>query len=157
MSTTTILRLEIPHHYYGYVILTTLLGHMVASMVCSAHVMKARKEYQVLYPNLYAVPGYHKHAEVFNRIQRGHQQMLESLTTFSLLTLIGGWHYPILCSVCALIHALGCVLYQRGYADMTVPVETARHSKGGGPLKYIALVGSLFATIRVAGTLNGWW
>ena len=42
--------------------------------VMSGLVMKARKELDVKYPNLYATPGYHKNADEFNRIQRGHQK-----------------------------------------------------------------------------------
>ena len=35
--------------------------------------MKARKDFDVKYPNLYATPGLHKHADAFNSVQRGHQ------------------------------------------------------------------------------------
>ena len=39
----------------------------------SGGVMAARKKLDVKYPNLYATPGFHKHADEFNSIQRGHQ------------------------------------------------------------------------------------
>ena len=36
-----------------------------------------RTEYDVQYPNLYAVPKLHKDADAFNRVQRGHQVRAE--------------------------------------------------------------------------------
>ena len=41
--------------------------------------MTARKQYMIRYPNLYATPGYHKNADEFNRVQRGHMNMLETI------------------------------------------------------------------------------
>jgi len=60
---------------YGYAILgCAVLPTVVNLAVMSGLVMKARKELDVKYPNLYATPGYHKNADEFNRIQRGHQK-----------------------------------------------------------------------------------
>jgi glutathione S-transferase len=41
--------------------------------------MKARKEYGIGYPNLYATPGYHDKADEFNRVQRSHQNYMEGM------------------------------------------------------------------------------
>jgi glutathione S-transferase len=90
--------IEVPNNY-GYVILSCVLGQMVTSIYMGGPVMNGRKKYDVPYPNLYATPGYHKEADAFNRIQRGHQNMFELMSTFSLMALIGGLKYPIACSV----------------------------------------------------------
>ena len=58
--------------------------------------MQAREDYGVHLPHMYATPGYHMEAEAFNRVQRGHQNMFESLSTFTFLTLVGGLKYVLL-------------------------------------------------------------
>ncbi|KAL3916912.1 MAG: hypothetical protein SGILL_004960, partial [Bacillariaceae sp.] len=57
--------------------------------------MTARDKCNVQYPNLYATPGFHKEADEFNRVQRGHQNFLEANDTYAILTLLGGLKYPI--------------------------------------------------------------
>ena len=83
------LTLTFPAHY-GYVVIGNLLGTFATSMHLGGMVMTARKEYKVEYPNLYATPKYHEKADEFNRVQRGHQSMLESSTVAILASLIGG-------------------------------------------------------------------
>jgi len=61
--------------------------------------MKARKKYNVPYPNCYAVPGYHKNADEFNRVQRSHQNYMEGLDQYIAMTLLGGLKHPIACAV----------------------------------------------------------
>jgi glutathione S-transferase len=118
--------------------------------------MKARDKFDVQYPNLYASPGYHKQADEFNRVQRGHQNMLESWTTFTAVSLLGGLKYPIAVSIYGILYSVGNILFQVGYADTTLDVKMARYKKGGG-LKYVGLLGSLGACISLAGSLNKWW
>ena len=79
----------LPNHY-GWVILTCVIGKAVTSSALGFMVMRARRECDVHYPNLYATPGYHKNADVFNRVQRGHQSMFETAPVFMLMALIGG-------------------------------------------------------------------
>jgi MAPEG family len=100
------------------------------------------------YPNLYAVPGYHKEADAFNRVQRGHQNMLETLPLILGMGLIGGLKYPITAGIIGATHSLGCVLYQLGYSDTSLDVTTARFKKGGF-LKPLAEMSSLIMTIKV--------
>lgn len=118
--------------------------------------MKARKEYDVKYPNLYAVPGYHKQADEFNRVQRGHQQSFELITTFSISSLLGGLKYPIACSVYGVLFSLGNCLYLAGYSDNSLDVKDARYKKGG-IIRIIGLLGSVGSAFSLAGSLNGWW
>ena len=94
--------------------------------------MKARKEFNVQYPNLYATPGYHKDADAFNRVQRGHQAVLvESLPSFTLSALVAGVCYPVTMSITGLAWSVGAYLFQLGYADTSLDVKMARYKKGG--------------------------
>lgn len=81
--------IDIPDNY-GYVVLTTLVGQFFVTSLMGGNVMTARKNLDVPLPNLYATPGVHKNAEEFNRIQRGHQNMLESITSVTAMALVGG-------------------------------------------------------------------
>jgi glutathione S-transferase len=142
---------------YGYVILSSVIGSgFVVSTYMGGAVMQARKKFQVPYPNLYATPGYHKDADAFNRVQRGHQSYFELLPTFMILALIGGLKHPIASSVLSLVWSLGCVLFLVGYSDTNLDVAMARYKKGGG-LKWIGFLGVIGLTISLCGDMNGWW
>ncbi|KAL7580473.1 hypothetical protein ACA910_004487 [Epithemia clementina (nom. ined.)] len=147
--------IQVPENY-GYVVLTTVVGQFVVSFAMGGAVMAAREKYNVQYPNLYATPGYHKEADNFNRVQRGHQNMLEMISTYSLLALIGGLRNPIVCSISSVLYLSGSFLYQLGYADTNKDVATARYAKGG-IIKYAGLLGAMVSTIQFAGSLNKWW
>ncbi|KAL3917457.1 MAG: hypothetical protein SGILL_004705 [Bacillariaceae sp.] len=134
---------------YGFVILGTGLGSFVANMMMSGKVMSAREQYKVEYPNLYAVPGFHKQADEFNRVQRGHQNYLEGVDSYVVMTLLGGLKFPIACAVGTVFYFLGCILYAKGYSDNSVDVKVARHKKGG-PIKYIGLLTSLISMCSLA-------
>ncbi|KAL3926238.1 MAG: hypothetical protein SGBAC_013554, partial [Bacillariaceae sp.] len=72
--------IEVPAQY-GWVILGAGVAPVITSVILSGSVMSARKEHNVQYPNLYAVPGFHKSADAFNRVQRGHQNYLEGVNS----------------------------------------------------------------------------
>ena len=110
---------------------------------------------KLLFP-LSLQPGFHKHAEEFNRIQRGHQNYLEHLTHFTVVSLIGGLKHPLLCSAAGAMFSIGSILYQLGYADMKLPVETARFKKGS-IIKWIGYLGALGASVSLVGTIQQWW
>mmetsp|Transcript_13727 Transcript_13727/g.13893 ORF Transcript_13727/g.13893 Transcript_13727/m.13893 type:complete len:87 (+) Transcript_13727:78-338(+) len=81
--------LDVPAEY-GYAIIGCVVIPTMAGMHMGGPVMKARKECDVPYPNCYATPGYHKRADEFNRVQRGHQNYYEGLTSYMAMALIGG-------------------------------------------------------------------
>ena len=147
--------LQVPPNY-GYVLLSCVVSPFVTTFVMGGNVMAARKKYNVTYPNLYATPGFHKDADAFNRVQRGHQSMFETLWFFLPAALVGGLKHPIAVSIEGILYCVGGYLYQLGYADTKLDVETARHLKGG-PIKSIAVFGVCGAVISLAGSLNGWW
>mmetsp|Transcript_30907 Transcript_30907/g.45795 ORF Transcript_30907/g.45795 Transcript_30907/m.45795 type:complete len:153 (-) Transcript_30907:149-607(-) len=145
---------EVPSTF-GYVVLSCVVGPMVATFAMSGEVMSARKKYNVGYPNLYATPGFHKQADEFNRVQRGHQNMLELVGIFIPAALVGGIKHPIAASVFGLLFTVGNVLYQRGYSDLSLDVKKARHLKGG-PLRIIGFFGAVGTTISFSLSCLGW-
>jgi glutathione S-transferase len=122
---------------YGYVLLTAGILPSVSNVFLGAIVMKARKQFNVQYPNLYGVPGYHKNADEFNRVQRGHQHIFEAISDFRICSLIGGLQHPIAVAVAGLVWNVGSVLFMLGYKDTALDVKTARLRKGG-PLQPLA-------------------
>ena len=89
----TTMTVEVPSAY-GYVILTAGVGAFVMNIMLGGLVMQARKKYGIKYPNLYAVPGYHKDADAFNRVQRGHQHIYEEMCNVTAMLLVGGLKHP---------------------------------------------------------------
>jgi glutathione S-transferase len=155
-TSTMMTSVTIPHHY-GFVILSSCIGNgFILSMYLGSTVMTARKKYQVPYPHGYATPGYHKEADAFNRVQRGHYNVLETLSTFVICSLIGGLRYPLAVTAFNIVHFIGCILFQMGYSDTALDVELARYKKGGG-LKWVGLFGVLYCTVAYAGKCQGWW
>mmetsp|Transcript_20625 Transcript_20625/g.43201 ORF Transcript_20625/g.43201 Transcript_20625/m.43201 type:complete len:151 (-) Transcript_20625:168-620(-) len=147
--------IDIPENY-GYVVLTTLVGQFFVSFSMGGNVIVARKKYNVPIPNLYATPGQHKEADAFNRVQRGHQSMFETLGAFTGLALVGGLKNPITCSICSALYLGGCYLFQVGYSDIKLDVADARYKKGGW-LKWVGLLGVMGCSINFAGSVNKWW
>lgn len=80
---------------YGLCIVSNVFGTFAMGTFLGSKVMKARDEYDVQYPNLYATPGFHKQADAFNRVQRGHQSMFESVAPTILASLVGGLRYVV--------------------------------------------------------------
>ena len=141
---------------YGYVVLCVGVGSFLVTMMMGGAVMAARKKFNVGYPNLYAVPGYHKNADEFNRVQRGHQNMFETLSSVITMTLLGGLKHPISCSVAYCLYLLGSYFYLLGYSDSALDVKMARYKKGGG-IKWIGILWSMGCNVSLAGSILGWW
>jgi glutathione S-transferase len=152
MSFTTI---QVPSTY-GFVLATSIVLQFMTSMYMGGKVMEARKKFNVPYPNLYATPGYHKDADAFNRVQRGHQSYYETFGVFTLAALVGGLKYPLISLACIFMFNIGCCLYQVGYADVTLPVETARY-KRGGQIKWIGLLTAIGTAVVASGSFAGLW
>lgn len=142
--------ITVPPHY-GWVVIGSGILPVVTSMVLSSDVMKARKKFDVQYPNLYA-PADNKHAEEFNRVQRGHQNYLEGVDSYSIMTLLGGLKHPIACAVGSVLYCVGSVLYMKGYADIRLDVATARYKKGAA-IKWIGFFASFISTCKLGYSL----
>ncbi|CAE7640435.1 MGST3 [Symbiodinium microadriaticum] len=77
--------------------------------------VKARKQYGIKYPALYAPDG-HPHAESFNSVQRAHQNTLENWAPVQILMAFNGILYPKFAASCGMIWAFGRIVYGYGYA-----------------------------------------
>jgi glutathione S-transferase len=137
---------------YGWVILGAGIGSVITNFYLGGMVMTARKEHNVELPNLYAVPGFHKNADAFNRVQRGHQNYLENIGGYAILTLIGGLKHPVVCAVGSVCFTAGSILYMKGYADTELDVTTARYKKGAA-IKWLGLLASLYSSGAMAYSL----
>ena len=141
---------------YGYVVLAVGVGSFVVTTMMGIPVMKARKKNDVQYPNLYATPGYHKEADAFNRVQRGHQNMFESLSCVQTMSLLGGLKHPKVAAAGFCLYRAGCHFYMVGYSDMSLDVKTARYRRGGG-LKWVGILAGMTTSISLAGSMLRWW
>ena len=127
---------------FGYVLFSVSVNVFIYTMMASGKVIQARKDFGVKLPSLYATPGFHKEADAFNRVQRGHQSTLETLSGVQAMALVGGVFYPIWSAAAFNVYLLGCFLFQVGYADVTLDVKDARYRKGG-LLKWIGILSLL--------------
>jgi len=136
------LTLDVPDAY-PWTLLSATVVPFVTSFVMGGSVMTARKTFKVGYPNLYAVPGVHEKADEFNRVQRGHQNMFESLSSMIAMTLVGGLKYPMVAASFSVAYCLGNYFYLKGYADVSKDVKGARYSNPLAALKPLGMVGTL--------------
>merc|ERR1711976_561259 len=147
-SNTKMVAIEVPDHY-GWVVLGAGVLPVMTSMFLSGFVMSAIKQFNVQYPNLYAVPGFHKQADEFNRVQRGHQNYLENTDSYVIMTLLGGLKHPIACAIGTVLYCVGCYLYLKGYSDAELDVKDARYKKGG-VIKWIGFFTSMISCQSLA-------
>merc|ERR1711904_739988 len=99
-----VLTVSLPDEY-PFVLVSSTIVPFVANACMGGLVVAARKRCDVPYPNLYATPGHHKHAEEFNRVQRGHQSMFETRPNMIAMALVGGIIYPLLTTACAVLYS----------------------------------------------------
>lgn len=108
---------------YPFLLMVIGAGFFVTNFVLGGSVMNARQTYNVQYPNLYATPGFHKEADAFNRIQRGHQNMFESIASVIVMLLIGGLAYPRVASALGICYCVGNWGYLKGYSNLNKDVK----------------------------------
>ena len=130
----------------------------IYGLVAGGPVMKARKEFNVDYPNLYATPGHHDKADQFNAVQRGHQNFFEGSSATQAMALFGSIYSSNAAwanCVGALLFYIGSHLYATGYAKYW-NVKAGRY-KAGGALKWvgflIALITSVMTSLQVVGII----
>jgi len=128
---------------YGYVIASNVIGSFVTVFYLGFKVSKARTKYKVPYPTMYTNE---PEKEVFNCVQRGHQNALETLPHFLALSLIGGLKHPIITSIGGAVWCVGRLLYARGYATG----DPEKRNTQGGILHILGLFTTLGAASAVA-------
>eukprot|EP00921_Rhytidocystis_pertsovi_P018796 GHVQ01029768.1.p1 GENE.GHVQ01029768.1~~GHVQ01029768.1.p1 ORF type:complete len:182 (+),score=19.12 GHVQ01029768.1:320-865(+) len=120
---------------YGYVVLDILLS-VVLLIFLTVMVLKGRKKYGIYPPDMYAVKGVtHRSTadledapmdsrlllltdadcDMFNCIQRAHQNTLEFYPAFCVMLILGGLAHPLWAFVGGFIWIAGRLIYALGY------------------------------------------
>lgn len=128
---------------HGYVILVLVL-YIFLNFWMSFKVAMARRKYKVFYPTMYAIESENKDAKLFNCVQRGHQNTLETSPIFFVTLLVGGFQYPLLAAGLGLLHTVGRFLYFKGYAT---GVPDNRLKLGG--IHFLGLFGLIICAASV--------
>ncbi|KAI8536642.1 hypothetical protein RHMOL_Rhmol10G0272900 [Rhododendron molle] len=100
---------------YGYVVLALVLYYFL-NFWMGIQVGKARKKYKVFYPVMYAIESENKDANLFNCVQRGHQNSLELMPAFFMLMILGGIRHPLICASLGVLYTITRYFYFTGYA-----------------------------------------
>jgi MAPEG family len=78
-------------------------------------------------PNLY-VDGHTKHSMAFNKVQRSHQNILESITHLVVSALFSSLVFPVTATFCVLLAFLARITWTSGYSDPSAdPIARYRH------------------------------
>lgn len=101
---------------YGYVVLILSLSGFF-NFWMAAQVGKARRKYNVPYPTLYASESENKEANLFNCIQRGHQNSLEWMPLFLTFMVVGGIKHPIISAALGFVYLVARFFYFTGYSS----------------------------------------
>ncbi|XP_071455432.1 glutathione S-transferase 3, mitochondrial-like [Hetaerina americana] len=129
---------------YGYVILSAVGSSFVVAWQ-AMRVGAARKKFKILYPTMYSSDN-----DVFNCIQRAHQNTLENYPQFLYMLFIGGLDMPRLCAAGGAVWCLGRIAYTLGYSTGDPK------KRMNGAFGYIGTFMLLGATVKLAVNLLRW-
>ncbi|KAK2190525.1 hypothetical protein NP493_77g03055 [Ridgeia piscesae] len=130
-------KLEIPSAF-GYVVAVVCLSWVLLNWL-SLQVVRARKRYNVKYPEMYS-----DSSLVFNCIQRAHQNTLEGYPSFLVMLLLGGVAFPRMCAGAGVVWIISRVVYARGYYSG----EPSKRTRGA--FGYVALLILLICNVVFA-------
>ncbi|KAM4048223.1 glutathione S-transferase 3, mitochondrial-like [Anomaloglossus baeobatrachus] len=129
---------EILPQDFAYVILVFIYSYVLL-MYLGINVGKARKKFGVKYPQMYS-----DKENVFNCIQRAHQNTLEMYPAWLLFQLIAGLAFPLSASVLGAIWVTSRFSYAHGYYTGD-PEKRLKGAYG-----YIGLFGVLLLSLTAA-------
>ncbi|GMH67148.1 hypothetical protein TrLO_g1860 [Triparma laevis f. longispina] len=93
-------------------------------------------------------------ADSFNRVQRGAQFWLESMSPLQMTAVVAGLTYPLTTTLGFNTYLVGNFMYAAGYADTSLDVKSARYKKGG-VLKPVGMLICLGASSASVGKIGG--
>ncbi|KAH9251841.1 hypothetical protein BASA81_010284 [Batrachochytrium salamandrivorans] len=128
---------EVTKRAQGLVILSNLILASFTLVGLGFRVGKARKEFQVPLPHMYADPSRGLEGEKFNNVQRGHQQALETFPTFLALSFVSGQRFPITTALLGVFYAVSRVSWANAYTEFGAE---GRYSKWFGKQVWAPLV-----------------
>eukprot|EP01111_Echinosteliopsis_oligospora_P008595 TRINITY_DN243_c0_g1_i1.p1 TRINITY_DN243_c0_g1~~TRINITY_DN243_c0_g1_i1.p1 ORF type:complete len:151 (+),score=39.12 TRINITY_DN243_c0_g1_i1:103-555(+) len=130
-----------------------VIGSAIATAITlqtlAFRVGKARARLGVQLPSMYAdqsVAKVNKDAHVFNCIQRGHQNALETYPQVLFLILAGGLKHPWVAAGAGVAWCVGRLAYANGYATG----DPEKRQTPLGVLTYVGLLSALGATVSLA-------
>ncbi|XP_077992595.1 glutathione S-transferase 3, mitochondrial-like [Glandiceps talaboti] len=129
---------------FGYVIFS-LLASWVMTTYLGVKVGKARKKYEVKYPQMYSDKD-----PVFNCVQRAHQNTLEVYPVYLVFQILAGLQYPLCAAVAGLVWSASRISYAHGYYTGD-PEKRLRGAYG-----YLGLFGLMGMSIMLALNLLQW-
>ncbi|CAM6013638.1 unnamed protein product [Sphagnum balticum] len=126
---------------YGWVTLVLVL-HLVENIWMAMQVGAARRKYKVPYPTMYALESENPKANLFNCVQRAHQNVIEFMPTFVSTLLVGGLQYPRVAATFGLVYNILRYTYFKGYSSG----DPQKRFSGGGGLHFFMLFGLIGCT-----------
>jgi len=123
---------------YGYCVLVAVGSAFVLTWK-AVQVGRARKKFNIPYPTMYSPDN-----NLFNCIQRAHQNTLENYPQFLFLLLVGGLEWPLVCAGAGAVYMASRIAYAQGYYTG----DPKKRMRGG--FGYLGLFALLGATVRFA-------
>ncbi|KAF6259335.1 microsomal glutathione S-transferase 3-like protein [Scenedesmus sp. NREL 46B-D3] len=137
---------------FGYVLGTACASYFVHHMYMSFKVVKARKQFGVEYPALYADNSNcsdEKSCQTFNCVQRAHQNSLENQPIFLALLTLSGLQYPVTAATFGGLYLAGRIGYVQGYSTGD-PQKRVNYLTALG---YVGIFGLVGTSIKFAADL----
>lgn len=129
---------------FGWVVLA-IVAYSVLNVWMAIQVGKARKRYNVPYPKLYAIESENKDANMFNCVQRGHQNCLENMPVFFVVLILGGLQHPIASAIFGMLYTVARYFYFTGYST-----GDPKNRLTYGKYNAVGMLGLLFCTLSLA-------
>ncbi|XP_038048096.1 microsomal glutathione S-transferase 3-like [Patiria miniata] len=129
---------------YGYVILVGSASYVMVYYL-AVNVSRARRKYGVEYPAMYS-----DSHQLFNCVQRAHQNTLESYPPFLFFLAMSGLRFPRASAACGAVWILSRLSFARGYYSGD-PKKRLRGAYG-----YPAILGLFGMTIFCAARQLEW-
>lgn len=137
---------------FSAVVCVNVVGSTFTLMGLGFKVGKARADCGVDYPTMYA-SGADEKSNIFNCVQRGHQQALETYTSFVACSLIGGVTHPYFVTAAGVAWIIGRWQWAAGYSTGD---PKARYASFWSRFVWFSLLGVMTAAMSTAvRTLTG--